>query len=1455
CPQWYYGDNCRYYTQCVQARTESYDKTNGLCHCYLSWTSTNCDQDFDECSFIKQPCELAKDHASCFNTIGSFECRCSPGYEPVNETTCDECGKVLSEPSGNIVSGSHLQYTSSTDVPECNWTIVAAAGQVVSLSFLSYNLNPIWWWWNGSPGYIHIYDGNDTSSRLIWNFYGNWYLPRPNIIRTTKNAMLIVRYPTSLGSASPGFTASYWTHECHPNMYDANCTTPCICNANNTFYCESTTGNCICNSGWTGSDCTSDIDECSQDYFICPDYSRCHNLPGTYECRCKPGLTLNSSGICSFAVNASSCTSRNCSHMCVSYIPDNETSAREQCYCPIGKELEGDQCIDCKNWTYGPDCEYGTMCVKEHTAKYDSKYGHCTCQSNWTWSHCEYDYDECSYGGYTCQPNSYCSNTWGGYNCICNAAYGYFETSLNTCEHVNCDLSLTNETGVVTNYFYNNWFYNNANCSWLISTRSDYVISLRFAYFYIQTSYGCQRHYVEVYDGESVSSRRIGRYCGYSAPSVIRSTGSKILIRFVSDYDNYGYFHATYTSHTCRSFMYGKEACDKNCRCVKENTQLCDNINGECNCKPGWTSGDCSVDVNECLGTNNKVCPPNSDCINTKGSYKCECHLGYKFNSTTRKCDESSDCVFKKCSHSCYIISLGNEQCVCPDGLVLDEDTSLNCVVPYYPYGKEANDSLLTDNYASQGTVFISKPIRFSTGAPFGDQHQTSAFVLSNGVIGFSDDTFVLGGATDIHSVSDLNIIAPYMAKMNPKLGQVYYHLYEKYGNKFGDVIEKQESPKMGSVFARAEKDVKEFYALSNFDVNTVLVTTWVDVQPLSANKKISEVNTFQAIYVSGWETVKINGYDIPLDEESAYVIFIYQYGKMKWTFVPGRSISIGTTGKVPKNLKDLDTKLVTLLDRNPGNTGYNGVVTFEVGRVNGVGQTCNRYVCNNAHLLSNGVYQHEKGELYKCPCTLERLGNQWQLYEVRGFFKEVHCYAISPVAKRRRLRDNRRNQLCCYTWIKPDSDDWRQWLRTWREATHISASPNSGHVLIRDPWDGNYFAIENLYMHQFCCSYYSKEKFCNRFYKLFPDRGCSNFVIFEPIIIFGDPHITTLDGTGYTMNGWGEFILLRIRSENLILQGRTDRAEGINGSLTNATVFTAVAAKESNESHFQVELSVSKTSMVITAGEIDITAEFYQDIEPAIIVSTDTLSVTREYNNNRTVVVAGFPSGVSIKVYVAAKSLLIEFNVQKEFQNATESLLGNFNGNMSDDFTLPNGTVLPANISEREIYHKFAKAWMVNSTNSVFRYQQGENTETFQHPEFEPFYMDEADPSTLAKAKEFCGVSNAACIYGYLVTGDKTFASETKVAVEKMDESIISLANTPPSIQVKNDSLDSNGFWLVENGTSSVIQVIVDDLDGDAVLVEILGNVTGVSVNATGFITYTPDLKKPILFRVRAVD
>lgn len=78
--------------------------------------------------------------------------------------------------------------------------------------------------------------------------------------------------------------------------------------------------------------------------------------------------------------------------------------------------------------------------------------------------------------------------------------------------------------------------------------------------------------------------------------------------------------------------------------------------------------------------------------------------------------------------------------------------------------------------------------------------------------------------------------------------------------------------------------------------------------------------------------------------------------------------------------------------------------------------------------------------------------------------------------------------------------------------------------------------------------------------------------------------------------------------------------------------------------------------------------------------------------------------AGVTIKVHVGVKSLEIELEVDKNLQNKTRGLLGNFNGNLLDEFSLPNGTVLSSNLSQRGIYEHFAKECKYTLTDMIFR-------------------------------------------------------------------------------------------------------------------------------------------------------
>ena len=61
-----------------------------------------------------------------------------------------------------------------------------------------------------------------------------------------------------------------------------------------------------------------------------------------------------------------------------------------------------------------------------------------------------------------------------------------------------------------------------------------------------------------------------------------------------------------------------------------QNSGTCHN-SGICLCAPGFTGTDCSYDINECTSFTN-VCQMSSVCINTVGSYFCNCSIGFAYN-------------------------------------------------------------------------------------------------------------------------------------------------------------------------------------------------------------------------------------------------------------------------------------------------------------------------------------------------------------------------------------------------------------------------------------------------------------------------------------------------------------------------------------------------------------------------------------------------------------------------------------------------------------------------------------------------------------------------------------------------------------------------------------------------------------------------------------------------------
>lgn len=66
------------------------------------------------------------------------------------------------------------------------------------------------------------------------------------------------------------------------------------------------------------------------------------------------------------------------------------------------------------------------------------------------------------------------------------------------------------------------------------------------------------------------------------------------------------------------------------------------------------------------------------------------------------------------------------------------------------------------------------------------------------------------------------------------------------------------------------------------------------------------------------------------------------------------------------------------------------------------------------------------------------------------------------------------------------------------------------------------------------------------------------------------------------------------------------------------------------------------------------------------------------------------FKSGTGVQFCVDKGLMTFVVTLSDEYFNKTRGLLGTYNGNPDDDFTLPNGTVLSSNLTSSEIHYDF---------------------------------------------------------------------------------------------------------------------------------------------------------------------
>ncbi|XP_038066276.1 fibrillin-1-like isoform X2 [Patiria miniata] len=96
-------------------------------------------------------------------------------------------------------------------------------------------------------------------------------------------------------------------------------------------------------------------------------------------------------------------------------------------------------------------------------------------------------------------------------------------------------------------------------------------------------------------------------------------------------------------------------------------------------CRPGYYGRTCQYDVNECQSESSNQC--SQICINTVGSYRCECNTGYLLASNGRSCTDIDECSMSRtqdCHHRC-VNTPGSYRCECYWGYDLNQANGKEC--------------------------------------------------------------------------------------------------------------------------------------------------------------------------------------------------------------------------------------------------------------------------------------------------------------------------------------------------------------------------------------------------------------------------------------------------------------------------------------------------------------------------------------------------------------------------------------------------------------------------------------------------------------------------------------------------------------------------------------------------------------------------------------------------------
>ncbi|PAA81659.1 hypothetical protein BOX15_Mlig018549g2 [Macrostomum lignano] len=352
--------------------------------------------------------------------------------------------------------------------------------------------------------------------------------------------------------------------------------------------------------------------------------------------------------------------------------------------------------------------------------------------------------------------------------------------------------------------------------------------------------------------------------------------------------------------------------------------------------------------------------------------------------------------------------------------------------------------------------------------------------------------------------------------------------------------------------------------------------------------------------------------------------------------------------------------------------------------------------------------------------------------------------------------------------------------------------------------------------------------------YKKFRPK-CNSREYTEPAWGFnrGDPHISTIDGITYSFNGLCEYYMIRNSSQSapmLELQARTGLAKSLNPNVTaSATVFIGFALKAgSNNCSISVLLNTSSNDLDVYKDNelLGSVLTYFSEQENSTTIEKYTL----KSNDNKSISISESDTGFSVTVDRVLSLLQASVQLdQLRHASEVEGLMGNFNGNKTDDFKLRNGTLFPGNSSERDLFH-FGQSWALQSSDvSHFPYPAGKTRADFCNLSFVPVFVEDYKDNLLdlfhnnselmTSANKTCWNAEQSiylsCMYDAAQLQSLDAAEEASLAVSQEVSAKAVASNFAPEFNMPTNI-------TVHSSTTFNLTINVTDKDGNPIVLSI---------------------------------